>query len=64
MLQLALKGVQRGLLIALVSLILIFSLVLLGTMPDARGVICALVIIVGAIAAATDVNELFGRKAE
>ena len=41
-----------------------FSLVLLGTMPDARGVICALVIIVGAIAAATDVNELFGRKAE
>ena len=41
-----------------------FSLVLLGTMPDARGVICALVIIIGAIAAATDVNELFGRKAE
>lgn len=38
-----------------------FSLVLLGTMPDARGVICAIVIIVGAIAAAADFKELFSR---
>lgn len=38
-----------------------FSLVFLGTMPDARGIICALVIIVGAIVAATDVKELFSK---
>lgn len=36
-----------------------FSLVFLGTMPDARGIICAVVIIVGAIVAATDVKALF-----
>ena len=40
-----------------------FSLLLLGTMPDARGVICAIVIIVGAIATAADVKELFARSA-
>lgn len=39
-----------------------FSLLLLGTMPDLRGVICAVVIIVGAIAAATDFKELFARS--
>ena len=38
-----------------------FSLLLLGTMPDARGVVCAVVIILGAITAATDVKTLFGR---
>ena len=37
------------------------SLVLLGTMPTPFGIACALVIIVGAIVAATDVKELFGR---
>lgn len=37
-----------------------FSLLLLGTMPDARGVVCAVVIILGAITAATDVKTLFG----
>ncbi len=36
-----------------------FSLVLIGTIPDARGIICALIIIIGAIVAATDVKELF-----
>lgn len=39
-----------------------FSLILLGTMPDARGIVCAIVIIVGAIAAATDFKELFARS--
>ena len=39
-----------------------FSLLLLGTMPDLRGVVCAVVIIVGAIAAATDFKELFARS--
>lgn len=37
-----------------------FSLLLLGTMPDVRGVVCAVVIILGAIMAATDVKTLFG----
>lgn len=37
-----------------------FSLLLLGTMPDVRGVVCAVVIILGAITAATDVKTLFG----
>ena len=37
-----------------------FSLLLLGTMPDVRGVVCAVVIILGAITAATDVKALFG----
>ncbi len=41
-----------------------FSLLLLGTMPDLRGVVCAIVIILGAIAAATDFKELFARSAE
>lgn len=40
------------------------SLVFLGSMPDVRGVVCAVVIIIGAIAAATDVNELFSRSAK
>lgn len=39
-----------------------FSLVLLGTMPDVRGIICAVVIIVGAVMAATDVKELFSKQ--
>ena len=39
-----------------------FSLVFLGTMPDARGIICAIVIILGAIVAATDVRELFSKN--
>lgn len=37
------------------------SLLLLGTMPDVRGVVCAIVIIVGAIATAADFKELFSR---
>ena len=37
-----------------------FSLLLLGSMPDVRGVVCAIVIILGAITAATDVKALFG----
>lgn len=41
-----------------------FSLLLLGTMPDLRGVVCAVVIILGAIAAATDFKELFARSTE
>lgn len=41
-----------------------FSFLLLGTMPDLRGVVCAVVIILGAIAAATDFKELFARSAE
>lgn len=41
-----------------------FSLLLLGTMPDLRGVVCAVVIILGAIAAATDFRELFARSTE
>ena len=38
------------------------SFVLLGTLPTPFGIVCALVIIVGAIVAATDLNELFGRS--
>lgn len=37
-----------------------FSLLLLGAMPDVHGVVCAVVIILGAITAATDVKTLFG----
>lgn len=36
-----------------------FSLIFLGPMPDARGIICAIVIILGAIVASTDVKALF-----
>ena len=39
-----------------------FSMLLLGVMPDVRGVVCALVIIAGAIAAATYFKELFNRS--
>ena len=38
------------------------SLIMLGSIPDVRGIICAIVIIVGAIAAATDVKELFAKR--
>lgn len=38
------------------------SFVFLGSVPTTLGVICALVIIVGSIAAATDAEELIGRK--
>ena len=38
-----------------------FSLVLLGSMPSVKGIICAIVIIVGAIVAASDVKELFSK---
>ncbi|MBQ3302702.1 MAG: DMT family transporter [Eggerthellaceae bacterium] len=38
------------------------SLALLGTMPDLRGIICAIVIIVGAIVAAADLKELFSKN--
>lgn len=43
-----------------------FSLLLLGMIPDVRGVVCAIVIILGAVTAATDVKTLFGHgeKAE
>ena len=37
-----------------------FSLLLVGTIPEPKGIVCAIVIIVGAIIAATDVRELFG----
>ena len=37
-----------------------FSLLLLGMIPDVRGVVCAVVIILGAVTAATDVKTLFG----
>ena len=37
-----------------------FSLLLLGMIPDVRGVVCAIVIILGAVTAATDVKTLFG----
>ena len=37
-----------------------FSLLLLGIIPDVRGVVCAIVIILGAVTAATDVKTLFG----
>lgn len=39
-----------------------FSLLLLGTMPDPRGIVCAVVIILGAITAAADFRELFGTE--
>lgn len=38
------------------------GLIILGTMPDVRGIICAIVIIVGAIVAAADLRELFSRN--
>ncbi len=41
-----------------------FSLLLLGTMPDLRGVVCAIVIICGAICAATTPGEMLGKKAK
>lgn len=37
------------------------SAVMLGAMPDLRGIICAFVIIAGAILAATDLKELFAK---
>lgn len=37
-----------------------FSLIMLGAMPDLRGVMCALLIIAGAIVAATDLPSLLG----
>lgn len=39
-----------------------FSLVLLGVVPEPRGIVCAIVIIVGAIVAATDIKELFQKS--
>lgn len=39
-----------------------FSMIFLGTIPDVRGVVCAVAIIVGAVCTATDIDELFGRK--
>ena len=39
-----------------------FSLLLVGTVPDVRGVVCAIVIIVGAILASTDVKALLARR--
>ena len=39
-----------------------FSLLLLGTMPNPRGIVCAIVIILGAITAAADFQELFGTE--
>jgi len=38
------------------------SFLILGTMPDLRGIICAFVIIAGAIVAAADLHELFSRS--
>lgn len=39
-----------------------FSLLLLGTVPEPRGVVCAIAIIVGAVVAATNLDELLGRR--
>lgn len=39
-----------------------FSLLLLGTIPDLRGIVCALIIIAGAILAAADMRELLGES--
>lgn len=36
------------------------SLVILGSIPDAKGVVCAIVIILGAICAATDIRSMLG----
>ena len=38
------------------------SMVLVGTQPTPVGVVCTVLIIVGAIVAATDLSELFGKK--
>lgn len=38
------------------------SLILLGSIPTPFGIVCALIIIAGAIVAATDVKEVFGRS--
>lgn len=38
-----------------------FSLVILGTIPEPLGIVCAIVIIVGAVVTATDVKALFTR---
>ncbi len=40
-----------------------FSLIMLGTMPDVRGIVCAVVIILGAITAAADFRTLLGKDA-
>jgi len=40
------------------------SLILLGSIPTPFGIACALIIIAGAIVAATDVKEVFSRKAD
>ena len=34
---------------------------MLGAIPDVRGIVCAFVIIAGAILAATDLKELFSK---
>lgn len=39
-----------------------FSLLILGTLPTVRGVVCAIVIILGAVTAATDFKALFARN--
>lgn len=38
-----------------------FSMLIVGTIPEVRGIVCALVILVGAIVAATDVKQLFSK---
>lgn len=40
------------------------SLVLIGTIPDPRGIVCAVVIIVGAIVAATTPEDLFAHRSK
>lgn len=40
------------------------SLILLGSIPTPFGIVCALIIIAGAIVAATDVKEVFSRRAD
>lgn len=38
------------------------SFVMLGTVPTPLGIVCAIVIILGAVVAATDLSQLFGKK--
>ncbi len=41
---------------------IVFALLLLHTLPDAKSIICGIVIVAGSIVAATDIKELVGKK--
>lgn len=41
---------------------IVFSVILLHTLPDAKSIICGIVIVIGSLVAAADIKEIFGKK--